>query len=45
MMTGVLLRVTALVLCLGGSASQAVAQAPSPLPDPLTLGDVVRLAG
>lgn len=44
-MTGVLLRVTALVLCLGGSASQAVAQAPSPLPDPLTLGDVVRLAG
>ena len=45
MMTGVLSRVTALVLCLGAWASQAVAQAPGPLPDPLTLGDVVRLAG
>lgn len=44
-MTGVLSRVTALVLCLGAWASQAVAQAPGPLPDPLTLGDVVRLAG
>jgi len=44
-MTGVLSRVTALALCLGAWASQAVAQAPGPLPDPLTLGDVVRLAG
>ena len=44
-MTGVLPRVTALALCLGAWASQAVAQAPSPLPDPLTLSDVVRLAG
>lgn len=44
-MTGVLSRVTALALCLGAWASQAVAQAPSPLPDPLTLSDVVRLAG
>ena len=44
-MTGVLSRVTALVLCLGAWASQAVAQAPGPLPDPLGLSDVVRLAG
>lgn len=44
-MTGVLSRVTALALCLGAWASQAVAQAPGPLPDPLTLSDVVRLAG
>ncbi len=44
MMTGVLWRVTALVLC-GAWPSQAIAQAPVPLPDPLSLSDVVRLAG
>ena len=45
MMTDVVSRVTALVLCLGAWASQAVAQVPGALPDPLTLSDVVRLAG
>lgn len=45
MMTGVLSRVTVLVLSVAAWPSQAAAQAPAPLPDPLSLSEVVRLAG
>ena len=44
-MTGVLSRVTVLVLSVAAWPSQAAAQAPAPLPDPLSLSEVVRLAG
>lgn len=44
-MTSVRSGVTVLMVCLGAWASPAVAQGPIPLPDPLALSDVVRLAG